>query len=138
MRIFLDACILFSAARSGSLVSRFLVLLQENTTLVTNHYAVQEARRNIQIKLPEHLLELDRLTAELEMVHSTTYFPEIAIREKDRPILEGAISAHCSHLLTSDKRDFGPFFGKKIQGVKVVSPEQLAKELVKKGILKRA
>jgi hypothetical protein len=40
--------------------------------------------------------------------------------------------------LTSDKRDFGPFFGKKIQGVKVVSPEQLAKELVKKGILKRA
>ena len=136
MRVFLDACILFSAAKSGSLIARLLTQLQKASSLVSNQYAIQEARRNIEIKLPEHLLALNALVEELEITHHSTYLPAISIREKDRPILEGAVSAKCSHLLTSDKRDFGPFFGRKICGVKIVSPDQLAREMHKKGLLK--
>lgn len=127
---------MFSAARSGSLMARFLKHLNKCSTLISNQYAIQEARKNIQIKFPEHLPELDRLTAKLEVIHSTSYLSDISTRDKDRPILEGAVSAQCSYLLTSDKRDFGPFFGKRMNKVKIVSPEQLAKELVKKGMLK--
>lgn len=136
MRIFLDACILFSAAKSGSLIPSFLTRLKEVSSLVSNQYAIQEARRNIEIDFPEHLATWNALVDDLEVTQTSTYLPSICIREKDRPILEGAVSAQCSHLLTSDKRDFGPFFGKRIGGVKIVSPEQLAKELVKKGLLK--
>ena len=33
-------------------------------------------------------------------------------------------------MLTGDKQDFGPFFGLTIQGVKVVTPAMLAKEIL--------
>ena len=48
---------------------------------------------------------------------------------KDRPILEAAAAARCSHLVTSDRRDFGAFFGKSIMGVKILSPQMMADEL---------
>jgi hypothetical protein len=48
---------------------------------------------------------------------------------KDAPILGGAIAGQATHLLTGDERDFGKFWGKTIQGVKIVSPRMLAEEL---------
>jgi hypothetical protein len=62
---------------------------------------------------------------------------DIKLEAKDVPILGGAIAGHATHLLTGDERDFGPYFGKTIQGVKIVSPSRLADELVHRGWLAR-
>jgi hypothetical protein len=49
---------------------------------------------------------------------------------KDRPILGGAIAGRATHLLTGDERDFGKFWGKTVQGVRIVSPKMLAEEVL--------
>jgi len=54
---------------------------------------------------------------------------EVELPLKDVPILGGAIAGHATHLLTGDERDFGKYWGKTIQGVKIVSPRMLAEEL---------
>ena len=59
----------------------------------------------------------------------------IEIRGKDEPIISTAIAAEATHLLTADKRDFGPFFGKTIQEVKVVTAAMLAWEMENSGFL---
>jgi len=41
----------------------------------------------------------------------------------------GAIAGQATHLLTGDERDFGRFWGKTVQGVKIVSPRMLVEEL---------
>ena len=38
------------------------------------------------------------------------------------PILLAAIEARADYLLTGDFRHFGPYFGKKIEGVTIISP----------------
>ncbi len=47
------------------------------------------------------------------------------------PVLAGAIAANATHLLTGDLRDFGPFLGTCVQGVKVVSILMLSSEILK-------
>jgi len=54
----------------------------------------------------------------------------IELVEKDRPILASAIAGQCDYLVTGDRKDFGHLFGKSVQGVKVVSPAQLAEALL--------
>jgi hypothetical protein len=137
MRIFLDVGILFSASRPESLMARFTAKLSQFATLCSNSYAVEEARRNLQLKFPERETELNSMLLGISLVESTVSLPEVEIRSKDRPILEGAVAAQATHLLTSDRCDFGPFFGKTIQGVLVVSPQLLADELVDRGLLDR-
>jgi len=83
----------------------FLDVLLQHGECLTSDYAVEEARRNLELKA------------------------------KDIPILGGAIAGNASHLLTGDERDFGAFFGKTIRGVKIVSPRMLADELVRQGLL---
>jgi len=46
--------------------------------------------------------------------------------EKDRPVLLAAIACHCDVLVTGDPTHFGPGFGRDFEGMKVVSPAQLA------------
>ena len=46
----------------------------------------------------------------------------ISLPEKDVPILLAAIETRCTRLLTGDVRHFGPYFGKKIEGVSIVLP----------------
>lgn len=137
MLIFLDAGILFSSSRPDSLMARFTAKLSQLGTLCSNGYAVEEARRNLQLKFPEHEAGLDSILRSVSLIERVVSLPEIDIRTKDRPILEGAVAAQATHLLTSDRRDFGLFFGKTIRGVKVVSPQHLADELVDRGLLDR-
>jgi uncharacterized protein len=42
--------------------------------------------------------------------------------KKDAPILLAAIAARATHLITGDVRHFGPYFGKQIEGILVLSP----------------
>jgi predicted nucleic acid-binding protein len=130
MRIFLDANILFSAARPGSRMRAFLEVLSQEADLLTNAYAVEETRRNLELKSPNGLKSLERLVRRCEMVSQLAADLEVELPLKDRPILGGAIAGHATHLPTGDERDFGRFWGKAVRGVKIVSPRMLAEEVL--------
>jgi len=130
MRIFLDANILFSAARTDSRMRALLEVLSKQADLLTNAYAVEETRRNLVLKSPNDLKSLEHLVRRCEMVSQLTADLEVELPLKDRPILGGAIAGHATHLLTGDERDFGRFWGKVVRGVKIVSPKMLAEEVL--------
>ena len=48
----------------------------------------------------------------------------VELREKDWPILAGALAASATHLITGDKRDFGRYFGSDILGVRILPPAE--------------
>jgi predicted nucleic acid-binding protein len=129
MRIFLDANILFSAAQPHSRMRAFLEVLFDRADCLTNAYAVEEARRNLELKFPEGLKALERLTGQCEMVSQLVTNLDVELPLKDVPILGGAIAGHATHLLTGDEKDFGKYWGKTVQGVKIVSPRMLVQEL---------
>jgi predicted nucleic acid-binding protein len=129
MRIFLDANILFSAAQTHSRTKAFVDLLLDQAECLTNEYAAEEARRNLATKFPDGVKGLERLLKQCEISSQITTDLKVELALKDVPILGGAIAGHATHLLTGDEKDFGKFWGKTIQGVKVVSPRMLAEEL---------
>ena len=129
MRIFLDANILFSAAQPHSRMGAFLDVLSDQAECLTNAYAVEEARRNLELKCPEGLKALERFTRRCELISQLMTDLDVELPLKDVPILGGAVAGRATHLLTGDEKDFGKYWGKRIQGVKIVSPRMLAKEL---------
>jgi len=135
MRVFLDANILFSASLAHSRMRDFLDVLFRHGTCLTSDYAIEEARRNLELKFPVSLSLLHSLVKKCELVPVLMIEPKVKLKAKDLPILGGAIAGNATHLLTGDERDFGAFFGKTIQGVKIVSPRMLADELVRAGLL---
>lgn len=135
MRVFLDANILFSGAQPRGRMRALLDLLLEHATCVTNAYAVEEARRNLQLKFPATLRHLESLVRKCELLPALTTDLEVSLPLKDVPILGGAIAGCATHLLTGDENDFGAYFGKTVQGVKIVSPRLLAGEMVDLGWL---
>lgn len=134
MRIFLDANIIFSAAKSAGAVRGFLVRLSTSEhTLVADAYVVDEARRNIEAKFPEAVGDFEALSLSLEIFGgvgaslSSEIAPELP--EKDRPVLAAAIQHRCHVLVTSDKTHFGSRYGQCIEGVRIHSPASLARKL---------
>lgn len=135
MRIFLDANILFSGARRESRMRAFLAILFDKFECLTNAYAVDEARRNLEIKDVAQVSELTSLVDQCTMVGGVVMELSVKLEPKDIPILGGAVAGMATHLLTGDARHFGSHFGKIIDGVKVVSPRILADELASQGII---
>jgi uncharacterized protein len=129
MRVFLDANILFSAAQSHSRMHAFLEVLLDKAECITNNYAIEEARRNLAAKFPGGISAMERMVQQFEVISSLETNLDVTLPLKDVPILGGAIAGQATHLLTGDQRDFGKFWGKTIQGVKIVSPRMLAEEL---------
>lgn len=121
-RVFLDANVLFSAAyRKESGLLRLWGL--PGTQLVTSVYAVDEARRNLADD--EQQDRLNGLVESIEVTATAVVLPagvDAIVPEKDRPILQGAVSAAATHLVTGDVRHFGPLFGQTVLGVKVLTP----------------
>jgi len=130
MRVFLDANILFSGARPNSRMGAFLETLSRQADLLTNAYAFEEARRNLELKFPDSLKALEKLARQCEMISQLSVDLEVELPHKDQPILGGAVAGRATHLLTGDERDFGKFLGKTVQGVKIVSPKMLAEEVL--------
>lgn len=134
MRIFLDANILFSAAKSAGTVRGFLSDLKSGDhMLVADAYVVGEARRNIETKFPAALGDFESLLDQVEW-STEVYWSlpgEIApeLPEKDRPVLAAAIQRRCDVLVTGDKRHFGVLYGQNIGGVIIHSPASLARRL---------
>lgn len=121
-RLFLDANVLFSAAyRPAAGIVRLWEL--KNVELLTSAYAAEEARVNL---LEDE--QIQRLKSLLESVHIITGFfplpPGVTLPEKDQPILQAALWARATHLLTGDKQHFGKYFGGRLGGVLVLSPAE--------------
>ncbi len=135
MRIFLDANILFSAARADGAVRRLLALAEAaGHELWADAYVFEEARRNLAAKTPSGLPVLNAMTTRIKiggMSTSNSILPDaVSLPEKDRPVLAAAIYHHCDILVTGDRTHFGPLYGKSIQGVTVLSPAMLAETVL--------
>jgi len=136
MRIFLDANIIFSAAKSDGAIRRLLVMLRRGGhKLVADGYVIEEARRNLALKFPVGLEVLNALLPTLEIVETHAAVPALSAKlplpEKDRPVLLASMSARCQALVTSDESHFGLLFGKRIAGVVMHSPRSLAEEALR-------
>jgi predicted nucleic acid-binding protein len=135
MRIFLDANILFSGARSDGAIRRLLALLRKaGHSVCVDDFVIEEARRNLEAKNPSALVNLDSLLSTMERL--PTRRPEadllasIPLPEKDQPVLAAAIRGGCDTLITGDRTHFGALFGTVFQGVIVYSPAQAAEALL--------
>jgi hypothetical protein len=81
---------------------------------------------------------LDRLFLDANVIFSATFQPSSTLRSlwsltddeteapdlpaKDRPIFRAARASAATHLLTSDRRHFGSYFGQKFSGVTIMLP----------------
>lgn len=124
-RLFLDANILFSAAYSAD--SPLLELWRlKQALLFSSGYSLEEARRNLALLRPDRLSNLQQLIAKVQLADApplaTVPIEARALPQKDLPILLAAIEARATHLLTADKRHFGPLRGKTLEGVLVLTP----------------
>ena len=126
-RLFLDANILFSAARSPD--SRVLWLWkQKDICLLTSEYALEETQRNL--AAADSRKRLGLLVKSIEVVSTPTGFPDIELSpgvhlpKKDQPILAAAIKAAATHLITGDKKHFRCCFAERVCGVLIQTPAQ--------------
>lgn len=136
MRIFLDANILFSAAKSGGAVKALLDrLLDAAHELHADGYVIEEARRNLAAKAPGRIAALDALLerAKTASVRRSGFDSDtiLALPEKDRPVLAAAIQIGGEALVTGDRTHFGRLYGKTVGGVAIHSPRSLAEKLLK-------
>lgn len=135
MRVFLDANILYSAAKSAGAVRRLLnLLIEADHECWADGFVAEEARRNLAAKSPEGLAALDLLLSRLHVaaIHARDSALEDALPlpEKDRPVLAAAIRHHCEALVTGDRTHFGRLYGRAIHGVTIHSPRSLAQALL--------
>jgi len=119
----LDANVLFSAAWRADVSPALSLWALTRLTLVSSAYAIDEAKRNLDTV--DSRARLYRLIARLEITDeapATVMLPnDVELAPKDQPILRAAIHAHCTHLLTGDRRHFGELFGRSIEGVRVMT-----------------
>lgn len=121
-RVFLDANVLFSAAyREGAGLRRLWEL--GGVGLLTSSYALEEARRNLGSR--EQRARLNRLITDAHLVSEapSRELPEdVELPDKDRSILQAALAAGATHLLTGDITDFGELLGREVGGLPVERP----------------
>jgi predicted nucleic acid-binding protein len=136
MKIFLDANILFSAAKSDGAVRQLVALLRESGhTCCVDDYVIEEARRNLATKYPDGLVALEKLLR--RMARASVQPPSAALEAslrlpaKDRPVLAAAIRLGCDALVTGDRTHFGTWYGRTIHGVTIHSPRSLAEALLR-------
>ena len=129
MKLYLDANVIFSAAHREEGRAQDLVALARggHCDLLTSAHALEEARRNLELKsvgFERRLVEaLARISVAAE---APTALVEWAQRQglplKDAPILAAAVHANADLLVTGDTRDFGHLFGTTLRGTRVVTP----------------
>jgi predicted nucleic acid-binding protein len=135
VRIFLDANVLSSAAKSDGFVRRLLELLvSKGHSLCADAYVAEEARRNLAAKAAVQLPALAALLDTVE-VAATQAMPRplgalSGLPEKDRPVLAAAMRLKCDVLVTGDRTHFGRFYGREVGGVRIHSPRTLAELLL--------
>jgi hypothetical protein len=132
MRIFLDANILFSAAKSDGAIRQLLTMLHDGDHVCcVDAYVVEEARRNILLKTDAAPSDLEGILRLCEVSAGAVQRDAADVNlawlpEKDRPVLAAAIRLRCDALVTGDRRHFGAGYGKRFGGVLLCSPRMLA------------
>jgi predicted nucleic acid-binding protein len=115
MRVFLDANILFSAAHSpiGASAYIFEIAKDFKLSLITCHYAVEEAHRNLKQKSAASVARFRNQLSLVDVIVTTMNknYPT-QLPEKDAPIYCSALIADAQYLVTLDKKDFGFLFFK--------------------------
>ena len=134
MRVFLDANILFSAAKSNGAVRQLLArLASERHECVADTYVLAEARRNLLTKEAATMSALDELLRWIPIHPVPSRFTPISeiswLPDKDQPVLAAAIRLQCDVLVTGDRTHFGAGYGQTFGGVTVHSPRSLAEQL---------
>jgi hypothetical protein len=136
MKVFADANVLFSAADPSSATRLLLDALILHAKVVVNEHVWEEARRNIAMKRPGLVKDLEKLKSKFQFSSQMATVSGYPLPDTDQPVLGGAVAARCSHLWTGDKRHFGYLYGKTVNGVLIVSATMLAHELYGKGWIK--
>ncbi|MEI6222021.1 MAG: PIN domain-containing protein [bacterium] len=128
IRVFLDANILFSAAYKSE--SRLLVLWQMgNVQLVTSQYAVEEAARNLStFQQQETLTQLLKSIEIASVVLQNSQQAAVSLPTKDLPILQAALHAKVTFIITGDIQHFGTYFGQNIAGTIILPPAEFIKQ----------
>lgn len=123
-RVFLDANILVSVAWKP--VTRVLALWAlTDIERLTSTYAITEAIRNV--GTTERQARLFRAIQHVRIVDdaSRVELPAgVRLAAKDAPILAAAIQAGASHLLTGDVTHFGSLYGRTVEGVQILKPNE--------------
>ncbi len=132
-RLFLDSNILFTAAHNPSgkaaLVLEFGLL--GLCRVFTSTLAVEEAKRNLSVKFPSALSRLEALLGEVKVLPSVSNRAcPIDLPAKDRPIFLTALRCRATHLLTGDRRHFGPFMNDptKTEGIRITTVAEFLNE----------
>jgi predicted nucleic acid-binding protein len=134
MRVFLDANILFSAAKSSGAIRQLVDQIPiRGHECVADEYVIAEARRNLEQKFPAALSDFENLLRAITRLASPPALSapslDLLLPEKDRPVLASAIQHRCQALLAGDKTHFGRLYGQTIAGVSIYSPQGLAEVL---------
>jgi predicted nucleic acid-binding protein len=137
VRVFLDANILFSAAKSDGAIRKLLrLLIDSGHECRVDEYVVIEARRNLAVKGPVALGALDTLLAGFRICQVQATAERLTdldwLAEKDRPVMAAPIRSRCDALVTGDRTHFGPGYGNVFGGVTIHSPRSLAEILLRK------
>ena len=124
MRVFLDANVLFTAAHNPDGLSRLLFDLGRHNlvTLISSHLAVAEARANLRLNAPDKAGALEPLVSRLDIVDTPALAaPLLRLPDDDQLIFGAALAARATHLLTGDKKHFGPHFNdpKRTGGIRI-------------------
>jgi predicted nucleic acid-binding protein len=136
MRIFLDANILFSVAKSDGAIRALLTLLDRSRhECRADAYVIEEARRNVLAKAPDAMPVLERVLSRVTTPAVRRVDPalkaSLPLSAKDRPVLAAAILDACDALVTGDRAHFGSLYGRTIHGVAIHSPRSLAAALLR-------
>jgi len=125
-RLFLDANVLFSAVYRPDAGLLQLWKLK-GTTLCSYRYALEEARINLADE--DQRMRQNELSGVVHLFEAGqgTLTRGVSLPEKDAPIFLAAIEACATHLLTGDVRHFGPYFGRKVEGISIVRPSEYLK-----------
>ncbi|HJS06371.1 MAG TPA: PIN domain-containing protein [Pirellulales bacterium] len=135
MRIFLDANVLFSAAKSDGSVRQLLMLLEKSGhECCVDAYVIEEARRNLVAKAPDRVVALEKLLPRMKKAgvqrSNLALEASLPLPAKNRPVLAAAIGQSCTALVTGDRTHFGALYGRTIHGVTIHSPRSLAEALL--------
>lgn len=132
IRAFLDANVLFTAARSEIGASRRIIELAQvlpGIDLLITEYALGEAERNLKKKSVQSLPKFHALKPNIKVCPKPSAELEARVSEsapldprKDLPILAGAVSAGVDWLVTLDDKHFKHLRGKTVHGVLVLEP----------------
>jgi len=134
MRVFLDANVLFSAAKSDGAIRELLTLLERSGhPCWVDSYVIEEARRNLEAKAPGQMSALERLLSRMKTASAQRVDPtleaSLPLPAKDRPVPAAAIHQGCDAVVTGDRTHFGALYGRTIHGVTIHSPRSLAEAL---------